>query len=353
MKRKLSIALDVDEVLAVCIEYAIQRWNAESGANLSIYDIDGWGTGNDGWTKYFKDESFVLNQPVVPGAQTFVQELIRRGCDVLIITAVPPNVANARVQWIRTHFPEIKPDNIIIGKRKDICVTDVLIDDAAHNILHSQASFPILMRKPWNKEVTGCLAANDFNDCLHLIDSISRQRGFNASMVPTEVVCLVGPSGSGKHKIIAKLIEEGYTVPCIYTTNPAAKQSYYKVVTQSQFEQGMRHFTETTSYAGFYYGTRTKDWVRLMSENKCKIVIPIDVCGANALQRMYGERVKTVYIKRNRSELVYNILQKPLSDKEKTLRIGALDAEEKNEYLCDYSIPFTTLDEIVNKIKEI
>ena len=82
-----------------------------------------------------------------------------------------------------------------------------------------------------------------------------------------------------------------------------------------------------------------------------KLVIPIDVCGANALQRIYGECVKTVYLKRSRAELVMNILQKNIPEGEKTLRILALDGEERNEELCDYSVANTSIDDVVAQIQ--
>ena len=357
-KRRLTVAFDVDDCLAVCMQAAMDRWNAETGSSLSPYDVTGWAGSDSGWTKYFSDEEFVLNQPVAPGAKRIVRELLRRGCDILVMTAVPLNVANARAEWLQKNFPEIKAENIIIGKRKDVCAVDILIDDAAHNILNSKARFPILMRKPWNKEVTGLMAANDFEDCLNLIDTIMRQNGFMESVVPTDVVCLIGPSGSGKHDIIKKLCEDGYTVPRIYTTNPCIRQPYYKVIAQDEFERDkdMNHFAETTSYAGFYYGIRMEEMVHLMSRRRVsnqKLVIPIDVCGANALQRIYGDCVKTVYVKRSRNALVSSILNKPISDAEKTLRIIALESETKNESLCDYSVEYTTLDEVVEIIKTI
>lgn len=352
------VALDVDDVLADCIKPAMERYNDETGSNYCHNDITAWAGAESGWTQYFADPGFVRNQPVANGAKSFVSALLQRGCDVMVMTAVPFNVAEARYEWIRTHFPEIKPENIMMGKRKDVCAVDILIDDAAHNILSSSARFPILMRKPWNKEVTGMLAANNFEDCLNLIDTILRQNGFQRNIVPTDVICLVGPSGSGKHDIIGALCKEGYIVPRIYTTNPSVKQGYYTVISQDEFERekDAHHYVETTSYAGFYYGIRCEDMVSLMCARRpvnSKIIIPIDVCGANALQCAYGERVKTVYIKRDRASLVNSILKKDMPDAEKTLRIIALDAEKKNEGLCDYSVQFTTIDEVVNSIKMI
>lgn len=357
MKKKLKIALDVDDVLGVCMASAVTLWNGETGASMTPYDVTGW-CSEAGWLKYFSDETFVATQAVSDGAKWFVQELIKRGCDVLVTTAVPMGVAEARTQWIMKNFPEINPGNIIIGKRKDIYDVDIMIDDAAHNILNSRAKYPILMRKPWNQHVTGLMAVNNFEECLNLIDTIMRQNGYIESSEPTDVVCLVGPSGSGKHDIINALRGEGYIVPRIFTTNPAVKQDFYRIVDKSAFEQekAAHHYAETTSYAGYYYGIRMEDMVDLMAARRrkqVKLVIPIDICGANALKRIYGECVKTVYVRRNRGELVMNILQKDIPDKEKTLRILALDGEERNEELCDYSVTHTTTASVVQQIKAI
>lgn len=357
-KKRLVVGLDVDDTIGICMAAALERWKKETGVSLTPYDVTDWAGDESGWTKYFDDPDFVANQPVVPGAQKFVRELIRRGCDVLITTAVPMHLAHVRAAWVQKHFPEINPGNFIIGKRKDVYALDVMIDDAAHNILSSKAKYPILMRKPWNQNVTGLMAANDFDDCLNLIDNIMRQNGFIESIVPADVICLVGPSGSGKHEVIQELRDRGYTVPRIFTTNQSVSQDYYRVIPKDNFEYAkeMRHYAETTSYAGHYYGIRTEDMVEHMSARRAKpvkLVIPIDLCGANALQRMYGECVKTVYVKRPRAELVMNILRKNIPDEEKQLRILALDGEERNEELCDYSILNTSVAEVVQQIKAI
>lgn len=356
--RKFTVAFDVDDVLGVCAQAALDSWCQESGQTFSLYDITGWVGPECPWTKYFADPEFVLNQPVNPGAQRIIRELIHRGVDVMVITAVPMCVASARGEWIKKHFPEIPESNIIMGKRKDICAVDVLVDDAAHNILNSRAKYPILMRKPWNQEVTGVTAVNDFDECLNMIETIMRQSGFTNDTTPTDIICLVGPSGTGKTEVISALHEAGYITPQICTTNQAqaASQSYYKYVERESFQQqkDAHNFVETTSYAGEYYGIRMETIVDIFTgPNKGrKLVIPIDICGANALQRAYGSRVKTVYIKRSRPELVAKILAKDISDQEKALRILALDKEERNESLCDACVVWSSLQQVVDEIRK-
>ncbi len=362
-KRRFSVALDYDDTVVYCMGPALAVYEKKTGHKIPIYDMTKWRDGDDALSQHlnetFSNDDFVRNvQQPIEGAQSFVRELLQRGCDVLITTAVPMCVADARAASIRKHFPDIKPENIIIGKRKDVYDVDVMIDDAPHNILNSRAKYPILMRKPWNQNVTGLMAANNFEECLNLIDTIMRQNGYAESPEPTDVICLVGPSGSGKHDIINALRGEGYIVPRIFTTNPAVTQDFYRIVDKSAFEQEKEahHYAETTSYAGYYYGIRMEDMVEHMAARRRKrirLVIPIDICGANALKRIYGECVKTVYVHRGRDELVMNILQKNIPAEEKTLRILALDGEERNEELCDYSIMNTSVEEASAQIKAI
>lgn len=349
--RKIKIALDVDEVLADCIGYAIKRFNKENNQQVDTFDIVGWAGDDAGWTQYFSDPEFVRTQPVLPGAQKFVQELSKRNCDILVMTAVPLNVVPERCAWLKRNFPEIKEENVIIGKRKDVCSVDILIDDGAHNVLSSPAKYPILMRRPWNQKVTGLTAVNSFDDCLNLVDTIIRQNGYSSNR-DHKVICLIGPSGSGKTEVAKRLREEGYITPRIQTTSPR-EQEYYEKLTKEQFEQNLKMgaYAETTSYAGNYYGIRLEDMTQAMTQRKYKVVIPTDICGANALAKLYGSaKIKTVYLKRSRTDLVSGILKKDISDEEKSLRILALDSEARNESLCDETIEWTNADAVVAQI---
>ena len=79
MKKKLVVGLDVDDTIGICMAAALERWKTETGVALTPYDVTGWVGAEAGWVKYFSDPVFVANQPVVPGAQRFVRELIKRG----------------------------------------------------------------------------------------------------------------------------------------------------------------------------------------------------------------------------------------------------------------------------------
>jgi len=202
-KYRLQIGLDVDDVLYDCNAYALEWLNREERIEppLRIYDIQNWGTGNrraDQRIRYFSDPDFVASQPILAGAKEFVRQL----CDmaeVFFVSAVPPACMSARALRLRQDFPEVPAENILLGTRKDLVHLDILLDDGAHNISHSPATYPVLFRKPWNTHLSGLLSVNTYADFLHLVEILRE-----ASAAPSPdlrqggVICLVGPTGSGK-----------------------------------------------------------------------------------------------------------------------------------------------------------
>ena len=154
-KYKLSTALDVDDILMECTSYAIRLANEKHQFDppMTIYEKDRWGiTGKriDTIYPYFSDADFYRTQPVYEGAKEFVRKLSQM-TELFICTAVPPAFMGIRAQRIMEEFPEISADHIYMGARKDNIITDILFDDAMHNILNSNATYPILMRRPWNQ----------------------------------------------------------------------------------------------------------------------------------------------------------------------------------------------------------
>ena len=159
-------------------------------------------------------------------------------------------------------------------------------------------------------------------------------------------------SGSGKTKIIDELRDAGYVVPEIYTTSNK-RRDYYKPLSRKEFEKlkDEGYFVETTSYAGDYYGIPCH--IIMAATNKGgKIIIPLDICGANILKRYYGSAVKTIYVKRRKEDLIEGILKKDIPERSKMLRIVSLDSEAKNEALCDESVTASMAVEQIRTIME-
>ena len=352
-KKQLVVLLDVDDLVAECNGAALRRFNASNGTKYVLEDVISWTC--EVVKKYshlFSDPTFVENQPLVPGADKFVLALLERGCEVVFVTST--ECERARRKWLDNNFPFVPKENRIFTSRKDLVEGDVLFDDAPHNIRQSRVRYPILMRKPWNREITGVMSVENFDEALLYIDNILGNR--ESSPVPSHgtITCLIGPSGSGKTETILRVLEdERFYIPQILTT-AESPLPWYRTVTKEEFcvlKETNRLF-ESSAYAGERYGISAEALIQAFNK-AWNLVIPIDLGGAFALKhKLKGEfEVRTVFCERPKETMVTGILQKPITDKEKMLRILALDAEEKNAALCDYVLDTTNPKEAAEKIR--
>lgn len=343
MINKLTVALDCDDTLYSCNQYAIDLLNAEKYSNFSVNDIKNWshgiGDGIDERVKYFSIPNFYKNMPILDGAKEFVKELSKKA-EIFILTAVPPECATARLEAIIRDFPEIKKENIIIATRKDVVNVDILFDDGSHNIIGANAKFPVLFRKPWNKNLSGNLAVNNYNDFLHFVDVIRHSYIEEPDLSNGGVVCLVGPSGSGKTAIMEEITKNKKFIKPITTTTRTQrdddKDDAYRFISEEQFIKEMSEglFLETTVYSGKHYGTSSAEIDKIVNENKYA-VIPIDICGAITIKNVYRQKAKLIFIDRSRSEVIMRILERNVSNEDKMQRIISLENEYRNEILCD------------------
>ena len=348
MKRKqlLKIGVDVDDVLYLCNQHAIDLLSRERDlGGLGIYDIQSWGESGtksilDERLAYFSKPEFVLSQPLIPGAQEFISKLSERA-EVFFVTAVGKNCMNERASRLIKDFPQVPERNIIIGSRKDRISLDVLLDDGAHNILGTSAKYPVLFRRPWNNNLTGLLAVNTYDDFLRLVDQIDGKPEVFSNLNKGAVVCLVGPSGSGKGELAKELTENhGFVRPITTTTRQRRTESEnYNFISRKEFQsaQEQGRFLEFTVYGGQYYGCRAEDVKQVLDSGK-NAVMPIDICGAIAVKNAFPDRCLIVFTDRSRTAVLKGILNMNCPEDEKVLRILSLDSEFQNRDICDSEV---------------
>ncbi|MBR2381906.1 MAG: guanylate kinase [Clostridia bacterium] len=344
---RMTTALDVDDVLLECIPYAIKLANEKYKFDppLTIYEVDRWGklgTRADVIFEFFTEE-FFRTQPVIEGAKEFVRKLSQM-TEVFVCTSVYPQFMSIRAEVIMREFPEIPPENIYMASRKDKLNVDILFDDGMHNVLKSNAAYPILLRRPWNQSATGMLAVNNYDEFLKLVEvissSYSAMRDDNKN---PSIVALVGPSGSGKSNIAKALLEreQRFEKLLSYTTiDPTAntENDWYNYVDKSEFFKMLdnNELFESTMYAGHGFGSKRSDIDALLGDGKTVLTI-MDICGAMSLKTHY-KNVVTVYIKRDKRDLLASILEKNSSNEDKVNRIIAIDDERRNEEICDFVV---------------
>ena len=347
-KYRLQIGLDVDDILYECNEYALDLLNRAENINppLTIQDIRSWG-GNAGRVddrlRYFGDPEFVASQPILKGAQDFVRKLCEVA-DVFFVSAVPPACMSARAMRLAADFPEVPTANILLGHRKDLVHLDILLDDGAHNIERSPASYPVLFRKPWNTHLSGLLSVTSFEDFLHLVDMLRHSyTDARPDLTGGGVICLVGPTGSNKNEAAKLLVREhGMTKPVTSTTRPRREgegDGEYHFLSEEEFlaDCAAGKYLETTVYSGHHFGTCAAA-IDCVTDRGGVAVLPIDICGALSLKNRYRSRALLVFLKRRREDVIFDIVQRDMDDKDKTCRILSLDNEYRNEELCDLSV---------------
>lgn len=364
-KYKLSTALDIDDLLMECTSYALQLASEKYNIDppISLYEVEHWGphgTRVDAMYEFFKDPEFYRTQPVYPGAKEFVRKLSQM-TEVFVSTAIPPEFMGIRAKRIMEEFPEIPADHIYMGSRKDKIQVDILFDDAMHNVINSSAKYPILMRRPWNRDATGMLAVNNYDEFLKLVEVIAESNTCYPDPTGTDepgIVVLVGPSGSGKSKIATRLLAmtDRYEKLVSYTTNdPTAveENNWYNYVTLEEFHRmcDSGEMFQSTMYAGHGYGSRRSDVQAILDKGR-SVLTTMDICGAMSLKTHF-KNVTTIYIKRNKKKLMAAILRKNSSIEDKVNRLIAIESEDKNAQICDYIVSFDTYDAAVCQICEL
>ena len=365
---RMSTALDVDDLLLECIPYAIKLANEKYKFDppLTIYEVDHWGklgTRADVIFEYFKDPNFFETQPVIAGAKEFVKKLSTM-TEVFISTSIAPEFMGIRAKRILEEFPEIPAENIYMGSRKDKIQVDILFDDGMHNVFKSSAAYPILMRRPWNQNATGMLAVNSYDEFLKLVEVITKSYSLvEHKLVSPGIVILVGPSGSGKTKIAKEILSktDSYEKLKSYTTldqTAVTENDWFNYVSRQEFIDlvASGELFESTMYAGHGYGSKKSDVDDILSRGK-NVIASMDICGAMSLKTNYPN-VVTIYIKKDRKELLSSILKKKCSDEDKVNRIISIEDEKRNEDICDYVVEVTNknyslaVSEILNYLQD-
>jgi guanylate kinase len=326
--QRFKIGLDFDDVIAPYVELCVGLCNMEHGTNYTVDQIDRWGcTGNEAIeavSPYFSDERILHMQRVPDEAVAFVHELSKMA-DVYFVTAVAPEYMGIRAMQIRTAFPEFPASHIIMGSAKELVQgLDMLLDDGPHNILNSAVAYPVLMRRPWNRNLSGVLSVNSYDEFLTLVEQVKTVILENRKAPERpQVIAVVGPSGARKHELAVALSKEGLGT-----------------VVPTNYESCTEEYITRCFYAGHEYRLAKAPVDSLLANGKDVIAV-VDICGALALKQNYPTTI--VFCRQSRENMIRTTLQKgntllPGDTEEMTMRLLSMDQELRNERLADVSV---------------
>lgn len=351
---RLTVGLDWDDVSAPCIQLIIDEINKKGLCDppLSIEEFKHWGISTPRTKlayQHFNEEWLYKAQVPYEGVREAVIYM-QKYADVFINSAPPIEMMTLRGLSIREYLPEIKPENIILGSRKDIMRFDIQLDDNPQNVLTSNAKFPVLMRRPWNRELSGCLSVNSFQEFIKIFDTVRASYIEKESTLQYDMIAIVGPSGSGKNNI-ASALKDDYNYPRIYSYTTGKSPTHIRI---SEEEFAERYKTgdlfEVSYYAGEKYALSRADINRTLRETK-PVVVVADIAGVMALKNHYN--VLSVFTKQSERAMYENIIMKGTGVENIVGRLMSFEAEKHNENFCDMSVDAGNIHEAAQMIADV
>lgn len=351
----MRIGLDVDDVLLPCTRLVVEEVSAAGFPHINIDSVS-WDFSNlptevrDCAHRTVQEIGIYKKQGPLLGAVEMVQALVDRGHDVFFVTAPPPAVMEYRYNQLQKFFPMVPSTNYVFTKDKSVVKLDVLLDDAPHNLLESTAKHVVRWLKPWNVDCNrpGMDMVSSYPEFLRLVDSYDNRR--------PEIICLVGPSASGKTVITEKLVGENKVVtPRSVTTRSRregeSKNAYY-FVSEDEFQSLVDNgkLVESTCYNGYHYGLTFDEINQCLAANK-PVVVPVDINGAKALKKAYGRTVLAIFVRRPLPDILNSLIERKLPEDILLSRLASMKEERINESQCDFAISNdTTVEEAASKI---
>ena len=177
--RRISIAVDMDGVLADTETHFTTYYEAESGEKVDRSTMLGVPESQafpdkTAVNRYVHTPGFFRTLPLIPGGVEAVRTLMK-DFDVYIVSAAMeyPLSLFEKKQWLEEHFPFISWKNIVFCGDKSIIKTDYLIDDHLKN-LDFFSGIPLLFTAAHNVNVNHHYRLNNWSEILGYFERLRK-----------------------------------------------------------------------------------------------------------------------------------------------------------------------------------
>lgn len=156
-KKKFTILIDQDDVLAEYIKGVTKAYNDKYKTNRDVEECTSWDLcsifGEEVETVMHEPDLFRHLEPVKYALEVFERLYRSNLFEMYIVTAANPKSVDAKFEWIKEHLPFFPEDRVIVCKRKYMVKGDFLLDDGMHNIEEflEAGGTPIIFDRPHNR----------------------------------------------------------------------------------------------------------------------------------------------------------------------------------------------------------
>ena len=183
--KKLTILVDMDEVLDNLLEAWVSYLNKRHNTNANMENKETWSLKGlypslteDEIDQPLYDNDFWKTLTPKPYSVEYLHRMIRDGHEVYIVTATHIyQTLPAKIDWLFLNYPYLAWESIITTNKKQIVMGDVLIDDAVHN-LEGGNYIKMLYDCPHNRkydaEGNGMIRVYNLMDAYDVISTLAR-----------------------------------------------------------------------------------------------------------------------------------------------------------------------------------
>jgi len=174
---RITIAVDMDGVLADTVSHFIRYYEAETGEQVDPKTLLGVPENimlpdKTAVRRYVHTPGFFRNPPLIKGSVSAIKSLME-DFNVFIVSAAMefPLSLFEKKQWLEEHFPFISWKNIVLCGDKSIIKADYLIDDHLKN-LDNFAGKPLLFTAAHNVYVNLHHRLNNWDEILEYFEPL-------------------------------------------------------------------------------------------------------------------------------------------------------------------------------------
>lgn len=180
------------------------------------------------------------------------------------------------------------------------------------------------------------------------------------------IYAFIGASACGKTTLCTMLDKEYDTVHKVVTDTTRSPRKgevdkvHYNFVSEQFFRDNIDNYVEHNEYDNHLYGSNGTRIANALDGGKADVVICLDINGAKALKKHYGDQVRVIYVHRD-IEKIYAAIDERVANGEITAKSAVhrkeqvlRDIESRNDPVIDFEVDNNnSLDSSLIQLKRI